>query len=66
MGREVKDMVISEIQSRIGDVRDFIVVDCSRVDAITANRWRLALRKENINALTVKNSVVPSRSGPKK
>ena len=57
MGREVKDMVISEIQSRIGDVRDFIVVDCSRVDAITANRWRLALRKENINALTVKNSV---------
>ncbi len=57
MGREVKDMVISEIQSRIGDVRDFIVVDTSKVDAITANRWRLALRKERISALTVKNSV---------
>lgn len=57
MGREVKDMVISDIQSRIGDVKDFLVVDCSKVDAITANRWRLALRKEKITALTVKNSV---------
>jgi large subunit ribosomal protein L10 len=57
MGREVKDMVITDIQARIGDVRDFIVVDCSKVDAITANRWRNSLRKERITALTVKNSV---------
>ena len=57
MGREVKDMVIADIQSRIGDVKDFIVVDCSKVDAITANRWRLVLRKQQMSALTVKNSV---------
>jgi large subunit ribosomal protein L10 len=38
-------------------VKDFIVVDCSKVDAITANRWRLALRKQQMSALTVKNSV---------
>ena len=57
MSRHVKEMVISEIQSRIGDVKDFIVVDCSKIDAITANRWRLGLRKSNISALTVKNSV---------
>ena len=57
MGREVKDMVIADIQSRIGDVKDFIVVDCSKVDAITANRWRLALRKQQMSALTDKNSV---------
>ena len=57
MGRQVKDMVISDIQSRIGDVKDFIVVDCSKVDAITANRWRLGLRKDRITALTVKNSI---------
>ena len=57
MGREVKEMVISDIKSRIGDVKDFIVVDCSKVDAITANRWRLALRKQQMSALTVKNSV---------
>jgi large subunit ribosomal protein L10 len=57
MGRQVKDMVISDIQSRIGDVRDFIVVDCSKVDALTANRWRVAMKKDRITALTVKNSV---------
>jgi len=57
MGRQVKDMVISDIQSRIGDAKDFLVVDCSKMDALTANRWRLALRKERIQALTVKNSV---------
>ena len=38
-------------------LKDFIVVDCSKVDAITANRWRLALRKQHMSALTVKNSV---------
>ena len=57
MGKQVKDMVIADIQARIGDATDFIVVDASRLDAITANRWRLALRKERISALTVKNSV---------
>jgi large subunit ribosomal protein L10 len=57
MGRHVKDMVISDIQSRIGDAKDFIVVDCSKMDAITANRWRLGLRKDRITALTVKNSI---------
>ena len=57
MGRQVKDMVISDIQSRIGDVKDFIIVDCSKIDAITANRWRLGLRKDRITALTVKNSI---------
>jgi len=57
MARLVKDMVISDIQARIGDARDFIVVDVSRLDAISANRWRLALRKDRIQALTVKNSI---------
>jgi large subunit ribosomal protein L10 len=50
-------MVIADIQKRIGSARDFIVVDASKLDAITANRWRLALRKERIHALTVKNSI---------
>ena len=57
MGRHVKDMVIAEIQGRVGSTKDFIVVDASKLDAITANRWRLAMRKERISALTVKNSV---------
>lgn len=65
MGRQVKDMVISDLQSRIGDTKDFLVVDCSKMDAISANRWRLALRKEKISALTVKNSVALNALGRK-
>ena len=57
MSRRIKDMLIADIQSRIGGARDFLVVDCSRLDAITANRWRLSLRESRISALTVKNSV---------
>lgn len=50
MGRHVKDMVIADIQGRVGSTKDFIVVDASKLDAITANRWRLAMRKEQISA----------------
>lgn len=63
MGKHVKDMVIADIQARIGDATDFIVVDASKLDAITANRWRLALRKERISALTVKNSIALNALG---
>lgn len=57
MSRRIKDMLIADIQDRIGDARDFLVVDCSRVDAVTANRWRLTLREARISALTIKNSI---------
>jgi large subunit ribosomal protein L10 len=57
MSRRIKDMLISDIQSRIGDTKDFLVVDCSKLDALTANRWRLNLREARISALTIKNSI---------
>ena len=57
MSRHVKDLVISDIQSRIGGATDFVVVDCSKLDATTATKWRLGMRKDRIHALTVKNSV---------
>ncbi|MEQ9407914.1 MAG: 50S ribosomal protein L10 [Fuerstiella sp.] len=57
MSRVVKDMLIADIQSRIGDARDMLVVDCSRLDAVEANKWRLALQESSISALTVKNSI---------
>jgi large subunit ribosomal protein L10 len=58
MSRHVKDMIIRDIESRIADTADFIAVDCSRLDALTANRWRLGLQEANISALTVKNSLM--------
>lgn len=57
MSRRIKDMLIADIQSRIGDARDFLVVDCSKLDAVSANRWRLSLREAKISALTIKNSI---------
>lgn len=63
MSRQVKDMLIEEIQGRIGDTRDMLVVDCSKLDAISANKWRNALRDSSINALTVKNSIAKNALG---
>lgn len=57
MSRQVKDMLIEDIQARIGEHRDMLVVDCSKLDAVSANKWRLGLRDANISALTVKNSI---------
>ena len=57
MSRQVKGMLISEIESRLGEVRDMLVVDCSKMDAVTANRFRKGIVGQNIHALTVKNSL---------
>jgi len=57
MSRRIKDMLISEIISRVGDAKDLLVVDCSHLDAISANRWRVGIAESNISALTVKNSI---------
>ena len=53
----MKEMIISEIQNRIGDARDMLVVDASRLDGVTANQFRLALQDKSIGAITVKNSL---------
>lgn len=63
MSRQIKDMLIEEVQARVGESRDMLVVDCSKLDAISANKWRLGLRKANINALTVKNSIARNALG---
>jgi large subunit ribosomal protein L10 len=57
MSKRVKQMVIAEIRERIGETAELLVVDSSRLDAITTNKWRLALRQSDISVLTVKNSL---------
>jgi large subunit ribosomal protein L10 len=57
MSKFVKDMIISEIESQIGEVRDFVVVDSAKLDAITDNGFRIKLQEKGITALTVKNSL---------
>ena len=63
MSRQIKDMLISEIESRVGEAKDMLVVDCSAMDAVSANSWRLALRDADISVLSVKNSIAKSALG---
>ncbi|WP_299468120.1 50S ribosomal protein L10 [uncultured Gimesia sp.] len=57
MSKFVKEMIIAEIASQIGEVRDFVIVDSAKLDAITDNGFRLKLQEKGITALTVKNSL---------
>ena len=57
MSKVVKDMLVSDIEQRVGETRDLLVVDSSRIDAITVNRFRIAIREKQISALTVQNSL---------
>lgn len=57
MSKTVKGMVIDDIARRMGDVQDLLVVDASKLDAFSANKWRLDLRKKNITAVTVRNTL---------
>lgn len=57
MSKFVKNMLIEAITDRVGENRDMLVVDCSKLDAITANKWRLALQEKQITALTVRNTL---------
>ena len=57
MSKAVKGMVIDEIAERLGDARDLLVVDLSKMDAFGQNKWRLALRGSQVKALTVRNTL---------
>lgn len=57
MSKRVKTMVIDEIERRLADNRDLLVVDTSLLDGVTANRVRLALEARGVTLLTVKNTL---------
>lgn len=57
MSKAVKQMVIDQIRSRLGDCREMLVLNTSKLDAITDNRFRVALQKKGIQLLQVKNTL---------
>ena len=58
MSRKVKKLMIDTIRTAIESFGpDMLVVDASRVNAITMNRLRLHMAESKINLLTVKNAV---------
>lgn len=57
MSKYVKNLLIESVRAELGETRDMLVVDTSRMDANATNRWRGALREKSIRALTVQNSL---------
>jgi len=57
MSKRIKAMLIDDLQKRIGNNRDFLVVDASKLPGLAANTLRVKLQKQNIRMLGVKNTL---------
>lgn len=57
MSKPIKQMIIDDIRQKLGECRDVLVVNSSKLDAITDNRLRGSLRKKGIYLLQVKNTL---------
>jgi len=63
MSKRIKDMLSEALKLRVGEHRDFLVVDNSKLDGVTINNLRLKLHKNNIRMLWVKNSLARKMLG---
>lgn len=63
MSKYVKEMMMNDLKDRVGETKDFLVVDIAKVDAITTNKMRLALREKEIAVLTVQNALAKKTLG---
>ena len=57
MSKPVKEMIIRDIKAGIGDRKDLLVVDVSKMTALSQNQLRLDLAKKGLTLLGVKNSL---------
>jgi len=57
MSKSVKEMIIRDIRTGLGDRRDLLVVDVSQMTAFSQNQLRLDLAKKGLTLLGVKNSL---------
>jgi large subunit ribosomal protein L10 len=63
MSKAVKQLMMDDLRQTIGDCREVIVVDASKLDGVTSNKWRLALAKKKIRAVGVKNALARKALG---
>lgn len=56
MSKRVKEMLIDEIREQVGSATDLLILDSSRMDAVSDNKFRAALREKDIRLLTVRNT----------
>ena len=63
MSKKIKDMLVDELRQRIGQHKDMLVVDYSKLDGVTGNNLRLKLKKHKITMLGVKNALARKALG---
>lgn len=57
MSKVIKGMMMDEIRRSVGECRDLLVIDMSKLDGVTDNKFRVAMQKKGISLLQVKNSL---------
>jgi len=57
MSKVIKGMMMDEICRSVGECRDLLVIDMSKLDGKTDNKFRLEMQKKGISLLQVKNSL---------
>ena len=60
MSKFVKEMIASDLRTRLEGCRDILVVNSSLLDAVSNNTLRNKLRARNITMLSVKNTLARS------
>lgn len=63
MSKLVKNMMMDDLRQAVGECREVIVVDVSKLDGVTSNKWRVALQKKSIHAVGVKNALARKALG---
>ena len=57
MSKMVKEMMMQVLRDRLGENRDILVLDSSKLDAISTNKLRRELKKADIQAMVVPNAL---------
>ncbi|OYW21594.1 MAG: 50S ribosomal protein L10 [Planctomycetales bacterium 12-60-4] len=57
MSKVDKNMMIADLQAELGDCREVLVVDVSKMTGVATNKWRLDLQKKQIRVLGVRNAI---------
>ena len=57
MSKVVKSMMIADLQAQLGDCREVLVVDVSKMTGVATNKWRLDLQKKQIQVVGVRNAI---------
>jgi len=57
MSKVVKGLMMEEIRQSLGETRDLLVLNVSKLDGVSDNRLRVGLQKKGIQVLQVKNTL---------